>query len=209
MAIFSLNKKASKPAAPRREVKFAPTEAPKLAPRDPRTALALDYRVPSPFPTVRPVCQTGVGGKSGLSSSSPKWRPTARRARPLLVKKGTPGVIESSGEGSSTEAEARSVRRKTARPYYFSRKARYVRRQAFQPGDRVLVNDFEGIRSFWRHGVIASFQAYPPQREMPESPLALYAVTFEVGDEKRTKYFNPRACGILYDTLLSTTASKQ
>ncbi|KAI0358789.1 hypothetical protein OH77DRAFT_1493811 [Trametes cingulata] len=203
MAVFSFNKKASKPAPPSRTVKFVTTDSAQHRVKDPRSAIALHLRAPSPFPTIRPVRQFAAGGKSGLASSSVKWRSTSRRTRPLLMKKGTPGAAESSGEGSSSGEER--VRRQTAKPYYFSRRARYVRRQAFQPGDRVLVNDHEGLRSFWRHGVIASFQEYPPRRETRESPLALYAVTFEVAEQKTTKYFSPRACGILYDTLLSAS----
>ncbi|EIW65244.1 uncharacterized protein TRAVEDRAFT_42622 [Trametes versicolor FP-101664 SS1] len=211
MGIFSFRKRSNQPLSSVRKVKFAASQSLSRV-KDPRTAVALDMRAPSPFPRGRPVKQYTVGGKSRVAVGIGKWRTTPRRSRPLLVKKGSLGVEESSGSDSASEKETKKETkkgdRKKSKPYQLSARSRYERRELFEPGDRVMVKDHVGgRRCIWRHGVVASFQEFPPKLITPESSLMLFAVTYDVGEEQQTGYFNPTRYGILYDRLLSASGS--
>ncbi|KAI0327977.1 hypothetical protein GY45DRAFT_1067494 [Cubamyces sp. BRFM 1775] len=199
---FTKNKASTKPAARPRVVRFSPTEGQGHV-KDPRVALALNLRAPSPFPHPRALKKFIAGrlGKSSTKIATPKLRPVdSRRTRQFLIPKGTPGVEDESATG--TEREEEDARRRKTNQYYFSRAARYIRKAHFQSGDRVLVNvTTDDDRSTWRHGVV------PDLRQNPRSVIGadryLYPATYELNGQTRTERFDPHNCSILYDTLLS------
>ncbi len=133
MGIFAFRKRSNQPHSSVRKVKFAVSQSLSRV-KDPRTAVALDMRAPSPFPRGRPVKQYVVGGKSLVVVGIGKWRTTPRRSRPLLVKKGSAGVEESSGgsdSASEKEKETKKGERKKGKPYQLSPRSRYERRDRF------------------------------------------------------------------------------
>lgn len=135
MGIFSFRKRSNQPLSSVRKVKFAASQSLSRV-KDPRTAVALDMRAPSPFPRGRPVKQYTVGSKSRVAVGIGKWRTTPRRSRPLLVKKGSLGVEESSGSDTASEKETKKETkkgdRKKAKPYQLSARSRYERRERFE-----------------------------------------------------------------------------
>ncbi|KAH9855812.1 hypothetical protein C2E23DRAFT_551745 [Lenzites betulinus] len=212
MAIFTFKKKSAQ-AKPARKVRITmpKSEAPA---KDPRTAVALQLRAPTPFPSAAPpaVLQHTAGGKSRLvaSAGTRKWR----RRRPLLVERGTPGAMESSdSEGPADEegGKVKKQRRKVAinlKPYQLEAKSRYMRKDSYKPGDHVMVKDWVIERGYiWRHGVVADFEQYPPRLLTIESSLLNYPVTYDYNGEEKTEYFSPVRCGILYDKLRSSVAA--
>lgn len=138
MGIFSFRKRSNQPISSVRKVKFASSQSLSRV-KDPRTAVALDMRAPSPFPRGRPVKQYTVGGKSRVAVGIGKWRTAPRRSRPLLVKKGSLGVEESSGSDTASEKEknkeTKKGDRKKAKPYQLSARSRYERRERFEVRD--------------------------------------------------------------------------
>ncbi|KAI0369941.1 hypothetical protein BV20DRAFT_1052845 [Pilatotrama ljubarskyi] len=123
---------------------------------------------PSSIPSPGKVSHAVVGGQCRIIKPLPKLRTTQPPTRPLLLKAGRPGAVASARQGEPSD-EVILYRRTTRHKSHFDEESRYIPRFVYEAGDRVLVNDCEGTRPVWRHGVIADFKEWPPVFEVGAS----------------------------------------
>ncbi|KAI0358785.1 hypothetical protein OH77DRAFT_1105148 [Trametes cingulata] len=210
--VFSFNNSFSPAGVPVRATTNQTAASTLDRTKEPRALAPVTLNVPatSSFSVPRPGDKHDViGAQRRVVKPLPKSRVSAKApVHAPLLKAAPPGTAVSSDEGGSSGDDVILYKCTSRYDSHFDRHSRYIPRVTYKAGDHVLVNVCDGPRSVWRHGVIADFEEWPPLNES-NGYLKLYAVTYEVvPDLKRTLYFSPRGCSILYDRLLSNPESE-
>ncbi|KAI0668690.1 hypothetical protein C8Q78DRAFT_239963 [Trametes maxima] len=204
MTVFSFKKRISKSksSSKTRKVRFTEPTVTPGATKAPLMAAAIRLRAPSPFPRAHSTKPSNV-------TDNGKWRKNLRGRRPILVKKGTAGAEETSSDAGTSSGEDKIIigPKANLRPQD-TRCARYEHRTTYKTGDRVLVRDFEGRRSIWRHGVVADLREHVPQYVASYGGLCAYPVFYEAYGQREMSYFRPMRFGMMYDKVLSAASSQ-